>query len=144
MRAEAGPSFFHLENTYWSERERANVLLVHYNDMKADLDGEMRRVSDFLQIPIDETRWPSLVSAATFETMQRAADRLMPQAKAMMAGGSGQFFNKGSVGRWREVLSRDQLAAYDRVVREQCSPALVDWLEHGRLGSVPRGMPAVA
>jgi aryl sulfotransferase len=144
LQAEAGPSFFHLENTYWNERERPNVLLVHYRDLKTDLDGEMRRVSDFLQIPIDETLWPSLVSAATFKTMQQAADRLMPQAKAMMSGGSGQFFNKGSVGRWREVLSLEQLAAYDRMVREQCPPALVNWLEHGRLGAAPRGGSAAA
>ena len=144
MRAEAGPSFFHLENTYWNERERPNVLLVHYSDLKADLDGEMRRISTFLEIPIDEARWPSLVAAAMFDTMKKAGDRLMPGAKMMLSGGSGEFFYKGTVGRWREVLSSEQLAAYDRTVREQCPPALVNWLEHGRLGAAPRGGSAAA
>jgi aryl sulfotransferase len=144
MRAEAAPSFFHLENTYWNERDRPNVLLVHYNDLKANLDGEMRRVASFLQISVEASRWPSLVEAATFEVMQKASDRLMPQAKAMLSGGSGEFFYKGAVGRWRAVLSAEQLAAYARVAREECPPALVNWLEHGRLGVAPKGGAAAA
>ena len=43
-------SFFHFEQSWWDGRNRPNVLLVHYNDLKADLPGEMRRVSDFLGI----------------------------------------------------------------------------------------------
>lgn len=37
-------------------------LLVHYNDLKADLDGEMRRISDHLEIPVNEAIWPALVT----------------------------------------------------------------------------------
>ena len=35
-------SFFHFEQTWWAARRRPNVLLVHYNDLKTDLSGEMR------------------------------------------------------------------------------------------------------
>lgn len=61
------PSFFELEVGYWAERKRANLLLVNYNDLKQDLDGEMRRIARFLEISIPETTWPSLVSTASFE-----------------------------------------------------------------------------
>ena len=52
--AIAGPggvdsTFFGFEATYWRERRLPNVLLVHYNDLKEDLAGEMRRISDFLE-----------------------------------------------------------------------------------------------
>ena len=36
-------SFFNLEATYWKARHGENLLLVHFNDLKADLEGEMRR-----------------------------------------------------------------------------------------------------
>ena len=41
-----------------SERHRPNVLLVHYNDLKADLSGEMRRVADFLGISVPPDTGP--------------------------------------------------------------------------------------
>ena len=40
-------SFFDLEAGYWAERRQPNLLLVHYNDLKHDLDGEMRRIPSF-------------------------------------------------------------------------------------------------
>src|SRR5215211_6733084 len=35
-------SYFHFERTWWEVRHRPNVLLVHYNDLKADLSREMK------------------------------------------------------------------------------------------------------
>ena len=40
-----GAQFFIFEETYWRERNRPNLLLVHYNDLKEDLAGEMRRIA---------------------------------------------------------------------------------------------------
>jgi aryl sulfotransferase len=128
-----GPSFFDLEAGYWAERRRRNVLLVHYSDLKADLDGEMRRISSFLGIPIDEGVWPRLLAAASFESMQAAGDELMPQTKAMFPEGSKRFFNRGVNGRWRDLFSEDDLALYEAKVRQKLSPTLAAWLEGGRL-----------
>ena len=55
-------SWFTVERQWWQRRGRRNLLLVHYADMKADLAGEMRRVSGFLGIAVDERRWPALVA----------------------------------------------------------------------------------
>jgi aryl sulfotransferase len=126
------PSFFDHEVGYWAERRRPNVLLVHYSDLKADLDGEMRRISAFLDIAVNEPTWPSLVAAASFESMQAAGDDLMPQMKVMFSEGSRRFFNKGVNGRWRGVLTDDDLVLYDAKVREKFSPGLAAWLEGGR------------
>ena len=42
------------------ECRRPNLLMVHYADMKADLEGEMRRVAGFLEIEVPERLWPGL------------------------------------------------------------------------------------
>ena len=39
-------SFFEMEGTYWRERNRNNLLFVHYSDLKSDLEGEMRTNGD--------------------------------------------------------------------------------------------------
>lgn len=132
-RGDPGGGFFHHENSFWGARRESNVLLVHYNDLKKDRDGEMRRISAFLDIPIDEERWPSLVDAASFEAMQRDGARIMPRAEASWEGGARRFFYKGTNGRWQDAVAPEDLALFDAMMRERCSPALARWLEHGRL-----------
>jgi aryl sulfotransferase len=127
-----GLSFFDFEVTYWAERKRSNLLLVNYSDLLADLDGEMRRVSAFLDIPVDEALWPDLVHAATFSEMRASGDKLMPHLQQFRVGGAQTFFYKGTNGRWRDVLTPDDLAAYDAKVRSKFSPALAAWIEGGR------------
>lgn len=125
-------AFFEIERSFWAERTRSNVLLLHYADMKADLDGEMRRVADFLDIPVDETVWPSLVAAADFNAMQRDGDTLMAGVDVAFEGGHKTFLNKGTNGRWQGELTADDLALYQRRVEAELSPGLAAWLEKGR------------
>ena len=128
-------SFFHTVASYWAERRRANFLLVHFNDLKADLDGEMRRIAGFLDVVVDEVAWPSLVHAAGFAQMRAAGEALMPQTKTMFAEGAQRFFNKGTNGRWRDVLTAEDLASYEAKVRQEFTPELAVWLEGGRRAS---------
>jgi aryl sulfotransferase len=135
-------SYFDLEKTYWRERRRENLLMMHYRDLKADLAGEMRRIARFIDIDIDETVFPDLVKAATFESMQRTGHELMPRVMKTFEGGADRFFYKGENDRWRGVLSEDDLALYERKVKASLSPACATWLTHGRAGSGdPRDAP---
>ena len=129
------PSFFDLEVGYWAERKRPNFLLVHHNDLLRDLDGEMRRISAFLDIVVNEPIWPNLVQAAVFEEMQAAGDTLMPGIVDRFVDGSRRMFNKGTNGRWRGVLSDGDLALYEAKVHDKFSPGLAAWIEGGRLGA---------
>jgi aryl sulfotransferase len=125
-------SFFDLEAGYWAERRRSNLLLVHYNDLLRNLDGEMRRIANFLEIEVVDARWSSLVTAAQFNNMKIAGDKLMPQLKTFL-GGSENFFHRGSNGLWRDVFTHDDIVAYATKVREKLSPGLAAWLSDGRL-----------
>lgn len=127
--------FFHMENSYWAERDNPNVLLVHYADMKKDLGGEMRRIAKFLDIEIDEALWPSLIEAASFDSMKNNAEVLMPNANRAWKGGGNTFLHKGINGRWQGLFEKKDLDAYDVKVKKHFTPELAQWLEHGRLGA---------
>ena len=129
---QMGDGFFEIERAWWAERARPNLLLVHFNDLKADLDGEMRRIADFLEIETPKALWPTLVEAAGFEAMKRAGADLMPAAELSFEGGHDTFLNKGTNGRWQSELTDDDLALYQRRVEAELSPDLARWLEHGR------------
>ena len=47
-------SYFAYEKTFWEARKRENLLFVHYDDLQADLVGEMRRIADFLDIDVSD------------------------------------------------------------------------------------------
>lgn len=133
-------AFFEIERSFWAVRALPNVLLLHYADMKADLDGEMRRIAAFLDIPVDEAVWPSLVAAADFSAMQRDGETLMAGIDVAFEGGHETFLNKGTNGRWQGELTPEDLALYQNRVETELSPDLALWLEQGRRGAGdPRG-----
>jgi aryl sulfotransferase len=123
-------NFFDIVASYWARRDAANLLFVHYNDMKADLAGEMRRVADFLGISLTESQWPAVVERCTFEGM-RKADKAIADFSMGFDGGIEGFLFKGTNGRWREVLGADDLAAYRDKVARALPAAAARWIEHG-------------
>lgn len=134
-QGDAGAGFYHVENSFWSARREPNLLLVHYADLKADLEGEMRRIAAFLDVDIEEALWPLLVTGARFETMKQHGQELLPAASMLWEGGADRFLNKGSNGHWRSAFAPGDLAAYEARVKAEFSPSLGAWLEAGRLGA---------
>ena len=131
------PPLRHLAS-WWDLRGEPNVLLVHYNDLLADLDGEMRRVAGFLDIDIPEALWPGVVERCTFERMREDADKV-GNFQRVFEGGAESFFFQGTKGRWRQVLTEGELQRYQDRVEELLAPEAAHWLEHGSLvtGSRP-------
>jgi len=125
--------FWHMERSYWDARDEPDMLLVHYADLKKDLDGEMRRIAEFLNSEIAEDLWPELVEAAKFDSMKNKVDELLPAAGDLWQGGGKTFLHKGTNGRWRDTVNPEDLEAYDRKVKEEFSPELAQWIEDGRL-----------
>lgn len=134
-------SYFYLENSYWAARRDPDVLLVHYNDMKADRGGEIRRIAGFLGISHPEPVMDAIVEAAGFEQMHEQAATLMPMAEMAWQGGAKRFLYKGTNRRWEGAVHDADLERYHARVRADFSPALAAWLEHGRLVA---GDPATA
>lgn len=93
--------------TWFDFRHLPNILLVHFNDLLNDLDGEMRRIAEYLGIDIDDEIWPTLVDNATFKTMKRNAEQVVSGAGSPFIGGAKRFLFKGTNGRWKGTLSAD-------------------------------------
>jgi aryl sulfotransferase len=123
--------FFHIIATYWERRAQANILFVHYADLKADLSGEMHRIADFLEIEVPPALWDAAVERCTFESMRESGDALGP-LDMMFEGGTKGFIFKGTNGRWRDVLTSDELARYQERLAECLPDDAIEWLEHGR------------
>ncbi|MBC7520730.1 MAG: sulfotransferase domain-containing protein [Sandarakinorhabdus sp.] len=123
--------YFDLQRSYWAIRNQPNVLMVHYNDLKADLDGEMRRIAAFIGIETPAALWPELVEAATFAAMRRDGDAILGMAVQSWKEGGKTFMNKGTNDRWRGLLTDADLADYDAAASAGMTPAMRAWAEGG-------------
>jgi aryl sulfotransferase len=117
---------WHLSDA-WARRAEPNIVLVHYDDLSQDLEGEMRRLAARLGIAVPDAKWPELVHAAEFEQMRARADRLAPDAMGTLKD-RARFFRRGSSGAGRELLSSDDLARYNARAAELAPADLLAWL----------------
>ena len=115
--APPGVWFEHL-NSFWTHRNEPNVLFVHFDDLKEDLDGEMRRVATFLGLTVDEPTWLELVDRCTFESMKHRSDEI-GDFDRLFIGGADAFLYKGTNGRWRDLLTAEEVAAFDEASTER-------------------------
>lgn len=51
---------------WWEHRNDANVLFVHFADLKKDLEGSIRRIAKFIDFPIDESKFPQIMEHCSF------------------------------------------------------------------------------
>jgi hypothetical protein len=120
----------HHIQSFWDKRDEPNVVLLRYEDMQADLEGEMRRLAGRLAVDVPEDLWPELVEAATFHNMRARADVTAPEVRESLWHDNKQFFHRGTCGQWRALLDDDGVARYQRRLRELADPELVAWV-HG-------------
>jgi aryl sulfotransferase len=110
----------------WARRDEPNVVLTHYEDLSADLEGQMRLLAERLGITVAEALWPGLVKAATFERMRAAADRIEPFGGLLED--SASFFRRGVSGAGAELLTTAELADYHARVARVLEPDVLAWL----------------
>ncbi len=123
--------FWDVIRSWWDIRGLPNVMLLHYAELKADLPGSMRRIAGFLDIPIDERRWDAIVSHCTFDYMKAHAAQSAPLGGIFWDGGAETFINKGVNGRWRDLLSVEDVKAYEDRALKELGPDCAKWLATG-------------
>jgi aryl sulfotransferase len=135
IRAESDPReamdslpgvMWHLTDA-WTRRKQANILLVHYADLSADLHGQMRQIANRLRITVPDEYWPELVEAATFDRMRERSLHVIPVAHGVLKDPEA-FFRRGSSGAGRELLSNEEMAEYEQRAAELAPPDLISWL----------------
>lgn len=125
-------SLWQYAESCWNARKLPNVLLVHFNNLKADLGGEIRRIAAFLDIPIGEATWPAILEHCSFDYMRSAASKVEILQRNFREGGK-TIINKGTNGRWKAVLSDEEIARCDEVAAKHLSPDCAHWLKTGEL-----------
>jgi len=127
-----GESFWEHNQGWWDARHLPNVLLVHFNNLKADLPGQMKRIARFLGIEIEDDLWPTLVEHCGIDYMRKLASTsdLLDQ---LFNGGAATFFHKGTNGRWRDLLTPEDVKRYEEIASKNMTPDCAHWVATGEM-----------
>ncbi len=120
--------------SWWEIRHLPNVMMLHFGRLKADMPSEIRRIAAFLDIAIDEATWPAILKHCSFDYMKANATASVPLGGAFWEGGARTFIHKGVNGRWRDMLSPAQSAAYEARALAELGEDCARWLATGEGG----------
>jgi len=121
--------------SFWNQRNRPNVLVIMYEDMKKDLAGVLRRVAAFVGKNIPEEKMPDLLHHLSFDQMKKndAVNKneyvevscfellinvvFLPclQAANKRFGADSEmsaFMRQGKAGTWREEFTPEMLLRF--------------------------------
>lgn len=118
--------------TWWAARNLPNVKVLHFNDLKADPEGEIRAIADFLEIDVAADAWSMILEHCSFDYMKRNAGKVAPLGGEIFKGGGKTFINKGSNGRWRDGLTAEDSARYEMRALSELGAECAEWLQHGK------------
>jgi len=131
---EAGPSLgsiLHHLKSFQAFESLPNIGLYHYSDLTKDLTSEMQAIADQLGIQVDSELLPRLAESASFRNMKSNAKDFAPGVDADFWHDSGRFFNKGTSGQWRDVISAIGNKEFAAALARGLSPDRAQWLMAG-------------
>lgn len=117
--------------SWWNIRNLPNVHLVHFAKLKEDMPGEIRKVADFLDIKIDELKWNDILEHCSFDYMKKNSVKSVPLGGAFWDGGADAFINKGTNGRWKDKLTKEDNERYEKMCIENLGEECAHWLNTG-------------
>ncbi|GIX29886.1 MAG: sulfotransferase [Porticoccaceae bacterium] len=103
--------------------------LLRYEDLKRDTAAALRRVFNFLEVPLSEAHLQAAVEYGSYENMKRMEAR--NANRALMSGRlaprdrnnpDSYKVRRAKVGGYRDYLEDDQVAAVDRLVADTLDP----------------------
>ncbi len=125
-------SFWENIRTWWHIRHLPNVLLVHFAQLKENMPHEIEKIANFLEIEVEEDKWEAILEHCSFNYMKKHSDATVPLAGAVWNGGSKTFIHKGTNGRWKDTLTKEDNERYERLAIEQLGERAARWLATGK------------
>ena len=134
--SEGYPFWANLNHTqsYWDYRHLPNFYFMHYNDMLNDLESSVKGLAAFLGENPTAEHLARVVENTTFKNVKANAIKMDEEGDprgVVFKGGAQGFFFKGTNGRWRDVLTDEDLALYEDTKQRVLTPDCAKWLEEG-------------
>lgn len=121
-------SYFHTIKTWLEHKNNDNILILHFNDLKKDLKGNINKISEFLGYDYNEEIMNEVYKKSTFEWMKGNSKKCAP---LLFKNNSSNFINKGTNKRWKNSLTQDDILKYKNLIKSFFNENEINWVENG-------------
>ena len=124
-RVQYGSWFKHVKE--WQVHSSdLNVLVIHYEDLIQSLDKCLKRIGLFAGLSNPDHRYDILAKQCSFDFMKQYEAKFAPEYSPETHPGGVKkrpdekypFLRVGKVGTWRDMFTREQELAYDKVFKQ--------------------------
>ena len=95
------------------------------------MPGNIRKIAEFIDVEIDESRFSDILKHCSFDYMKENATKSTPLGGMFWDEGAKVFIHKGENGRWRDLLTAEDIAAYEKLAVEKLGEECAHWLATG-------------
>lgn len=99
-----------LTDSWWRLKDRDNVLIMFYEDMKKDPQATVKQVADFLQVELTKEQFKKVLEKSSFSYMKANDDKFAPPA---WDAGHVPMVRSGKSGNAKELLSTESQLQID-------------------------------
>ncbi|XP_037074863.1 luciferin sulfotransferase-like, partial [Pollicipes pollicipes] len=105
----------------WNMRHHPNICFIFYEDMKRDLQSEIRRVAKFLGKSFSCEQVDELAEHLHFDNFKNNSyvNREEGKASGFFYADRGDFIRKGKTGDWKNHFTPEMSAKFDRCMAEK-------------------------
>ena len=98
----------HVASFICNEKKQRSVLFVFYEDLVRDISSEVSRISQFLELNLEEEDRMRLLLSFSFDSMRIESNLSKFQPKSVTWIGEYKFLRKGVVGDFSSLISNEQ------------------------------------
>jgi len=105
--------------SFWALRERENMLVLNFRDMKRDLKGTVRTFAAAMGVELEPEEEAEVLRRSSFSYMKARESCFAPPQMPFMGGKTALMMRSGKSGASGELMSPAQQATVDRICQEK-------------------------
>ncbi len=113
--------YWKMFNSWLPYRHQNNVLMIHFSDLKKDLEGNIRVIADFIGLSVQPDKWSGIVDRCSFKWMKEHAHHFEPCVNGISMLQRGAMIREGKINSYKNLFSREQLKRWNSI-HEQLLP----------------------
>ena len=107
----------------WKRRNHPNVCILFFEEMKADLESNVKKVAKFLEKDITDDQLKLLVDHLSFKKMkENKSVNLEVIQDGKILNKDGSFIRKGEVGDWKNHFTKEMNKRMDAAIEKYLKP----------------------
>ena len=111
-------SYFDHFLQWWSRKDDENVLFLKYEDLKKDLNGQVKIIAQFLGFNFSDRQVEAVAEQCTFQAMKKNPPKTI-NSKILQIFNKGLHVRKGIVGDWKNHFSDEQLEKFNQLYKSR-------------------------